>query len=158
MNSEFVIAQASLENEVASVRELFREYAAGLRIDLCFQNFSSELAALPGLYAPPTGRLLLASIAQSPAGCAALRPLNANDCEMKRLYVRPQFRRAGLGRKLTERIISEARQIGFAKMKLDTLPSMTDAIELYGSLGFYRCAKYYDAAPEHLVFMELKLQ
>ena len=118
------------------VRTLFREYQHELGVDLSFQDFGAELAGLPGAYAPPRGRLLLASSAGSAAGCIALRPLDGGDCEMKRLYVRPEFRAARLGLLLAERLIAEARAIGYRRMCLDTLPSMGRAQRLYEALGF----------------------
>lgn len=136
--------------ELASVeaaREIFREYAASLNVDLCFQNFDAELAALPGEYAAPSGRLLLAAIDGALAGCGGFRALadcdHANACEMKRLFVRPAFRRFGLGRVLAEALIDEARRAGYSTMLLDTLDEMESARELYASLGFVEVAPYY---------------
>ena len=130
-----------------AARTILREYAAGLGIDLCFQNFEAELAALPGDYAQPTGQLLLALVDGELAGCGALRPLPevdlANACEMKRLYVRPAFRRFGLGRRLAEALMDEARRAGYSAMLLDTLDDMEAARELYASLGFVETAPYY---------------
>jgi GNAT superfamily N-acetyltransferase len=122
--------------DVQEVRTLFEEYQESIGLDLEFQDFSSELASLPGAYVPPRGRLLLARSGGAAAGCVALRPLSADTCEMKRLYVRPAFRKAGAGRLLAERLIAEARSIGYARMCLDTLPSMVRAQQLYESLGF----------------------
>jgi GNAT superfamily N-acetyltransferase len=128
-------------------REILREYAASLAIDLCFQNFEDELASLPGAYAPPTGQLLLAYVDGALAACGGLRGLedvdHANACEMKRLYVRPAFRRFGLGRALAEALLDEARRAGYSAMLLDTLDEMESARELYASLGFEECAPYY---------------
>jgi len=128
-----IIAPAVTADEIAAVRQLFEEYAAGLEVDLCFQNFSAELAALPGSYAPPHGRLLLARVDGAPAGCVALRPQCAHAGEMKRLYVRPDHQGIGLGRRLAERVLGEARAIGYTSLLLDTLPSMGTAIALYES-------------------------
>lgn len=112
------ITQAALRKHIKQVRGLFLEYAQSLGFSLCFQSFDKELAELPGIYAPPDGRLLLATINGQPAGCAALHKLESDICEMKRLYVRPQFRGLGLGRRLTEQIIADARNIGYKKMRL----------------------------------------
>lgn len=141
-----------------AVRALFREYAASLDIDLCFQNFEMELAELPGRYAPPEGRLLLAMENEHAAGCIALRKIGDDVCEMKRLYVRPEFRRRGVGKILTAAIVTAAREMGYDSMRLDTLGLMTEAIALYESLGFGRIAPYYDNPSADAVFMELKLR
>jgi len=151
------ICQASTSEEIGAIRDLFQEYATWLRIDLCFQGFTEELATLPGLYAPPRGRLLLATGPDGPAGCVALRPLGDTVCEMKRLFVRPACQGHGLGRALAMRVISEAQRSGYATMRLDTLPAMDGAIRLYESLGFLRRAAYYDTPLAETVFMELKL-
>ena len=139
------------------VRELFREYAASIEIDLCFQSFDSELAGLPGKYAPPTGRLLLAMVAERPAGCVAVRPIDRSVCEMKRLYVRPDFRGQKIGRALANSVIGAARGIGYERMRLDTLNTMREAIALYESLGFARIPAYYDNPSNLAVFFELRL-
>jgi len=144
--------------EIETARVLFNEYAAETGLDLCFQGFPAELANLPGLYAPPRGRLLLAWSASEPAGCAALRPLGDDVCELKRMYVRPDFRGRGVGRRLTGTILAEARGIGYATMKLDTLPVMLPAVRLYESLGFVRCAAYYDTPLTGTIFMECPLK
>lgn len=133
----FVIVPAVMPEDLPEVVALFREYADGLDIDLAFQGFAAELATLPGKYAPPGGRLLLARDATGVAvGCVALRPIDAERCEMKRLYVRPGGRGSGLGRRLAARICDEARAAGYARICLDTLPTMASAIGLYRSLGF----------------------
>jgi putative acetyltransferase len=152
------IQQASSNQDVAAVRALFQEYAAALRVDLCFQGFAAELAALPGQYSPPQGRLLLASENREAVGCVALRPQSESVGEIKRLFVRPAFRGRGLGRILAETIIAEARVIGFSVVRLDTLPDMGSAIRLYTSLGFVPCAAYYKTPLPDTVFMELPLR
>lgn len=152
-----LIHQATTPEHIAAIRDLFHEYAAWLRIDLCFQGFAEEVATLPGLYAPPRGRLLLATEAERSAGCIALRPIDDRVCEMKRLFVRPECRGSGLGRTLAERIIAEARGIGYTSMRLDTLPVMQGAIRLYESLGFVRRPAYYETPIPETVFMELAL-
>jgi putative acetyltransferase len=151
------ICQAITPQQMSHARTLFEEYAAWLGIDLSFQGFGAELAGLPGLYAPPRGRLLLALAGSKAAGCVALRPLEDTFCEMKRLFVRPAFRGQGLGKLLAERIVEEARSIGYAMMKLDTLPSMQEAIWLYQAFGFVPCAPYYGTPLRDTVFMELPL-
>jgi ribosomal protein S18 acetylase RimI-like enzyme len=140
------------------IRELFLEYAKAIQVDLCFQNFDRELTELPGRYAPPEGRLLLALDGTKAAGCVALRKIGDGICEMKRLYVRPAFRGKGLGRALAGEIIAAAKQTGYERMRLDTLGSMKEAIALYHSLGFQRVGPYYDNPNACAVFMELKLR
>jgi ribosomal protein S18 acetylase RimI-like enzyme len=151
------IIQALDEDAVAAVKTLFQEYADSLGIDLEFQGFGEELASLPGKYAPPRGRLLLATIEGDPAGCVALRGLEPDVCEMKRLYVRPLFRSSGLGRMLAQRIVEEARSAGYRSMRLDTLPSMSAARSLYAELGFRPIAPYYPNPVSGTAFLELDL-
>ena len=151
------VCQAATPEQIVAVRTLFQEYAAWLRIDLRFQGFAEELASLPGFYAPPQGRLFLASSGDEPAGCVALRATGGTVCEMKRLFVKPAHRGQGLGRRLAEKAITEARSVGYSTMVLDTLPFMHDAIELYEALGFRRRSAYYDTPLPDTVFMELRL-
>ena len=139
------------------VRALFREYADSLGVDLCFQNFEKELANLPGDYAPPSGRLLVAVEDARLAGCVALRRVDDQICEMKRLYVRPAYRGAGLGRKLAEAVMAAARDTGYCKMRLDTLPAMKEAIKLYHSLGFVEIPSYRFNPVEGVKYMEPEL-
>jgi len=146
----------------AAARQLFEEYAAGLGVDLCFQGFAEEVATLPGAYAPPRGRLLLAGDPAAPTGCIALRPLPADDdntttAEIKRLYVRPVARGTGLGGALARAILAEARAIGYREVKLDTLPQMAAAQALYASLGFRPCEAYYRNPLGGTVYMALAL-
>ena len=147
--SQPVIAlyEASTAEDMLAAREIFLEYARSLSVDLCFQDFETELAQLPGEYAAPRGALLLAKVNQEIAGCCALRPLDSADSpnasEMKRLYVRPAFRRLGLGRQLAESILDAARQCDYSCVLLDTLDEMETARALYEDLGFEEVAPYY---------------
>ncbi len=152
------IFQAESPSQIAQARELFLEYAQFLGFSLCFQNFDKELAELPGDYAPPEGRLLLAEYDGQLAACVALHKLENSICEMKRLYLRPQFRGKGLGRALAERIIAEARQIGYQSMRLDTVePVMKDAVAMYRKFGFKEIAPYCPNPIAGAMYMELKL-
>jgi len=152
------LTQAASPTQIAQARELFLEYARSLGFSLCFQNFDKELANLPGDYAPPEGRLLLAECDGQLAACVALHKLETAICEMKRLYLRPQFRGKGLGRTLAERIIAEARQIGYQRMRLDTVePVMKDAVAMYRKLGFQEIAPYCANRIAGALYMELDL-
>jgi putative acetyltransferase len=152
-----IVCAHSIE-DIENARSLFREYAAWLEIDLCFQNFEKELSELPGDYAPPDGRLLLAFVNKALAGCIALRKIGEGVCEMKRLFVRPVFRGKSLGRSLAQAIIRNAKQIGYERMCLDTLPpKMNDAIGLYQSLGFKEIEPYYHNPVPGAIFMGLDL-
>lgn len=154
----FSILQAESQEQIAQARELFLEYAQSLGFSLCFQNFEKELAELPGDYRPPDGRLLLAELGGELAGCVALHKLELRICEMKRLYLRPKFRGKGLGRILAETIISEARRIGYDRMRLDTVePVMKDAVGLYHKLGFREIAPYRANPMPGTLYMELEL-
>jgi putative acetyltransferase len=130
------IMQARSAGEIDIVRALMREYQQALGVDLSFQGFESELSALPGAYAPPSGRLLLACHSGEPVGCVALQRISATRAEMKRLYVPPSARGLGVGRKLVAHVLEEARAIGYSEMVLDTLPTMSDAQRLYQQFGF----------------------
>jgi ribosomal protein S18 acetylase RimI-like enzyme len=151
------IEPVSAESQLACVRQLFIEYATSLGISLCFQNFEQELATLPGKYTPPRGKLLLAYDGDQAVGCVALRELDQSICEMKRLYVRPPWRKHGTGRALAEAIIASASEIGYERMRLDTLATLIPAISLYENLGFQRIPAYYDNPNDGVVFMELFL-
>jgi len=156
--SPLTIKQAESGAQIAQVRELFLEYAKSLGFSLCFQSFDQELAGLPGDYAPPAGRLLLAEYEGQLAGCVALHRLAPEICEIKRLYLRPAFRGKGLGRRLAEIIISEARGIGYQRLRLDTVePVMKDAVALYRMLGFREIAPYRANPIEGALYMELVL-
>lgn len=144
-STQFIVPN-TLE-ELNRLRSVLREYADALQIDLCFQGFEAELAELPGEYAAPRGALLMAMVDEQLAGCCALRPLDTanypNACEMKRLYVRPSFRRTGIGRQLVEAILDCARMAGYACVLLDTLDDMESARALYQDLGFEEITPYY---------------
>ena len=152
------LTQATTASDIQQARELFQEYEASLKISLCFQNFEQELANLPGDYAPPRGRLLLAREFDELMGCIALRPLGPKTCEMKRLFVRAEYRDRGLGRVLVEAIIEEARKIGYTHMRLDTIADrMERAIALYRSIGFVEIPPYRQNPVDTATFMELDL-
>jgi putative acetyltransferase len=157
------IEHASSGDQIALARELFREYAAALHVNLCFQDFERELQELPGTYSPPAGRLLLAHNKDDAgatarlAGCGALRPLSPEISEMKRLYVRSEFRGHGIGCALTLALISAAREIGYRAMRLDTLPEMQQAQKLYQQLGFREIAPYCSNPVEGVRYLELDL-
>ncbi|MEO7206539.1 MAG: GNAT family N-acetyltransferase [Steroidobacteraceae bacterium] len=138
----YTIHEAQTAADIVQARELFLEYQSTLGVDLCFQGFTEELASLPGHYARPAGRLLLASDGTSAVGVVALRPILSTDCEMKRLYLRPSSRGAGVGRLLTEALIKEARLVGYRRFLLDTLPTMIEAQALYRSMGFVQIPAY----------------
>lgn len=152
------VFEAETLEQLEEARRLFREYEKWLALDLCFQNFEEELKALPGKYAAPDGKLFLISVDGAVAGCVALRKLEARVCEMKRLFVRGDFRGLNLGKVLIEKIIGEARRIGYEKMRLDTLPSrMPRAVGIYKSFGFREIAPYYETPHNETLFLELDL-
>lgn len=152
------IVQAETPEQIELARTLFREYEAWLGLDLCFQGFEAELAGLPGKYAMPDGRLFLAYSNEDLAGCIALRKLDGDACEMKRLFVKDGFRGQKIGVKLIEQLISDARQIGYTTMRLDTYPpKMAKAVSLYESHGFRQIPPYYENPHDDVLFMELSL-
>lgn len=156
-HTRVTIRAAEFPAEAELVRTLFLAYAQSLGFELCFQNFSEELAALPGVYAPPGGRLFLGLVEGEPAGCVALRKLDDAVCEMKRMYVKPEFRAFGLGRRLAHQVITASREAGYRAMRLDTIRTMEAAIGLYRSLGFRSISPYYANPIEGAEYMELTL-
>jgi ribosomal protein S18 acetylase RimI-like enzyme len=158
LTEAFIVEQAITPVQIDQVRRLLREYEDSLPFDLCFQSFQQELAELPGKYAPACGRLLLATVLVKPAGCFAMRSLGVGIGEMKRLYVRPEFRGTGLGRTLVSRLLAEARAIGYRSMRLDTVePAMQRAVALYRKLGFKEALAYCENPAEGVLYMELTL-
>lgn len=151
------ILHASTAHHFDRVRELFREYALELNADLCFQSFETELATLPGKYAPPAGQLWLATHADNPIGCIALRPIDPCTCEMKRLYVRPAHRGHGLARTLAVLCLAAARELGYSRMLLDTLDRLQPALKLYRSLGFRPTSAYYSNPLPGVIYLERQL-
>jgi len=152
------LIQTTKWEQIEAARELFNEYATELAINMCFQNFDEELRTLPGKYAPPDGRLLLAYADEELAGCIALRKLDDRTCEMKRLFIRPKFRGKGYGRKMIDSLIEQARNIGYERMWLDSLPGKMDAaIVLYRQLGFKDIPAYYDNPLESVIYLERTL-
>ena len=152
------ITEAVTAAHVEQVRTLFREYASSLGFDLGFQHFDEELARLPGDYAPPLGRLFLAHMEGPPVGCVALRRFAEGVCEMKRLYVRPESRRRGIGKALTEKVIERARDTGYERMRLDTIDTMITAIAMYRSFGFVEIEPYRPNPVQGARFFELVLR
>lgn len=156
--SAFSIYPAESPEHIAEARRLLVEYAGSLGFSLCFQDFDKELEALPGAYAPPDGRLLLAEDGGEVAGCVALRRLDSDTAEMKRLYVAPKFRGKGLGRALAKRVIQEARGIGYRRMRLDTVePVMKSAVSMYRDFGFREIEPYTKNPIAGALYMELTL-
>jgi len=154
----FELLQPTTDDEIDEARSIFREYEQWLGMSLCFQSFEEELADLPGKYAPPEGRLYLARVGDQTVGCIGLRKIEHGICEMKRLYLRESARGKGVGVALIEKIIADAREIGYAKMRLDTYPpKMGKAVGLYESHGFYAIPAYYHNPHDGVLFMEKKL-
>lgn len=153
---EFISVKS--DKDLIIVRDLFKEYASSLGFDLCFQNFDKEIAELPGEYVPPDGRLIIAKYKSEIVGCVALKKLSNSVCEMKRLYIKPEYRGKGIGRALVNFIINEAHEIGYTFMRLDTVPAMNQAISLYRSIGFYEIEPYrYNPIPGAM-YLELNLK
>jgi len=156
--NEIIIFEALTQKDIDEAKSLFIEYAESLNFDLCFQGFDEELKTLPGKYSPPGGFILLAKVNNNFAGCIALRDIGENMCEMKRLYVKPEFRGLGLGKILCDKLIEKSRKIGYEKMRLDTIADkMKSAIKLYITYGFYQIPAYYHNPQEGVVYMEMKL-
>jgi putative acetyltransferase len=158
MNKPYTIMEVTNEKtSIDNIKQLFLEYAQSLNFSLCFQNFQQELDELPGVYSPPKGLLYLALVYGKPAGCIAMKPLKEQICEMKRLYVRPEFRGLGIGKGLAIHLISRAKELGYHKMRLDTISTMKEAITLYRLLGFYEIEPYYNNPVEGAHYMEINL-
>ena len=154
--SDVEIEVVATDAQLAAVRQLFRNYATWLDVDLCFQSFEKELAELPGLYAPPRGRLLLAKHEDRSIGCVGLRPLESNVCEMKRLWVEPEFKGIGLGRRLAEQIVAAGAELGYHAMRLDTIPERLKAAQhIYQTLGFREIPPYYENPLDGVSMFEL---
>ena len=153
------IIQAQTVTELGAVRDLFVEYAQSLGFSLCFQGFDKELTRLPGDYSPPRGRLLLARIDGHPAGCVGLHAFSADIAEIKRLYVKPEFRGHQLGRQLADQAIAEARKIGYTRLRLDSIEAkMKTAVAMYRDIGFCEIAPYRENPIPSALYMELSLQ
>lgn len=158
LDSGIELVQAASPEQIEEARRLFLEYAESLSFSLCFQSFDEELKNLPGAYAPPAGRLLLARQQSQTAGCIALRLLEPTICEMKRLYVRPVYRGKGVGQMLVDGIIDEARRIGYERMRLDTVgPTMQEAVALYRRRGFREIEPYRANPNAGVIYLELLL-
>jgi GNAT superfamily N-acetyltransferase len=152
------IVRAETAEQLDWVRSLIGEYIASLPVDVSYEHVPEECAALPGEYGPPRGELLLAIVDGRPAGCVALRPIDRETCEMKRVYLRPAWRGKGIGRTMTEAIVEAARRIGYGRMRLDTIPSLKPAVALYRSMGFRVIAPYRTIPSSCAFFMELNLK
>ena len=157
MTLELSFVQVEFPAQIDLARALFRQYQAAVGVDLCFQSFEGELAALPLPYAPPRGSLLLVLRGNEVTGCGAFRPWSADSCELKRMFVRPAFRGSGIGRRLTAALLSRARAAGYRTVRLDTFDFMREATALYKSLGFRQIDRYYDNPHPSALFFELPL-
>lgn len=151
------IIEATSPEHIEIARDLFREYQQFLNVDLCFQGFEEELASLPGKYAHPKGAILLAEHEGEIAGCVAVRPIEGETCEMKRLYVKDEFRGLAIGKKLADAIIEKARELNYQKMQLDTLERLETAMGIYQKLGFEKISPYYANPLDEVVYWELQL-
>ena len=156
-SAQAVIRQVSTSEEYECARLLFQEYASAIEVDLCFQGFSDELTVLNQMYAPPDGCLCVAYVGAKPAGCAALRKFDADVGELKRMYVRPEFRGCGIGKALATTILRTAQNIGYSIVRLDTLESMSEARRIYELLGFHPCPAYYTNPLPGVIYMEKEL-
>jgi putative acetyltransferase len=154
---DYLLVEGSAPHDYEMAGVLFREYAAQLGVDLCFQDFASELQQLPVMYGTPTGCLLLVMRGAWPVGCGALRKLSDGVCEMKRLYIRREARKLNLGRRVAQRLVERAADLGYRAVRLDTLVDMVPAQNLYRSLGFREIAAYYSNPLSNPVYMELSL-
>lgn len=154
MPIKWSIREAKFPADLQAVQTLMREYQTAMNAETCFDAFEEELRDLPGPYARPTGVVVLGFVNREPAACVAMRPLSASTCELKRLYVRPEARGTGLGLGLVRRVLREAREMGYATIKLDTLPTMTQAIKLYEKMGFVRTRPYNHRKAGEAVFFE----
>ena len=155
---EMKIKHPQTKTEMDEIRRLFREYESFLDVDLCFQSFEEELASLPGKYSRPSGDLLIGLDGERIVGCVAIRKLDDGVCEMKRLFVRPEARGKGLGRRLAQEIIKVARELGYSIMRLDTLDKLLEAKRLYENLGFRKTESYYENPLPGVVYLELVLK
>jgi putative acetyltransferase len=156
-SAELELVDAVTPEHFAVAGTLFREYAATLGVNLCFQDFAAELQCLPAMYGPPSGLLLLVMRESAAVGCGAVRRLTEDVCEMKRLYLRNSERGSGAGRQVAQRLIDQARALGYRAVRLDTLETMTAARSLYRSMGFREIAAYYDNPLPNTIYMELAL-
>lgn len=159
VQNTYTVKPATTPDDILAITRLFKDYTTWLDLDLAFQDYATELASLPGKYAPPAGALFIARRNDGvPLGCAALRPMAASDiCEMKRLYLSPEARGMGLGKQLVRRVLSEGKRLAYTRMRLDTLPKMQSAISVYEKLGFVKIEPYYQTPLEGTVFLEIDL-
>jgi putative acetyltransferase len=156
--NSYEVIEAVSSSEIEAVKSLFLEYQKWLNVSLCFQDFETELATLPGKYAPPEGKLYLVKYGDNYIGCIGLRKIAEGISEMKRLYIKPEHQGHGLGKKLVELLIKDAKEIGYKSMRLDTIKEkMPNAVDIYEKHGFKKIEKYYDNPNPHTLFMELKL-